>query len=641
MRDRVEARQAALGARGDGAVRRNPEEPWRQMVNLMLASLPIEVSTPAAAQLADEPGRYLSAAELRADLELLRRSLVEVGAGRLAESDVHPLLRLTQAFGFHTAALDIRQNSAFHDRAAAQLLVAAGIDGEGFPDWDETRRLAFLRGELERPRPLARADVELPAEAAATVGCYRVLEDQIRRYGPDGIGALIVSMTRSLSDLLVVYLFAREVGLLVGPAGRQACVLPVVPLFETIDDLERSPEILRAFLREPIVRHSLELQRARAQRTDPVQQVMIGYSDSNKDGGIFASLWGLYRAQEALAEVGRELGVRVRFFHGRGGTISRGAGPTHRFLKALPHNALTGDLRLTEQGEVIAQKYANCITATYNLELLVAGTTAATLLPARPARAPGAGASAKAGGGRSAGATAHPLEPALDRLAGASRRTYAGLVETPGFLEFFRQATPIDAIERSGIGSRPARRSGQATLKDLRAIPWVFSWGQARFYLSGWFGVGTALDGLRRDDPSAYAQVREQHRLWSPLHYVLSNVATSVATANAAVMEAYANLVDPAELRARVFGRIRQEYEVTRQILEDLYGGPLSQTRPRIHRLLALRQEGLAVLHREQIALLRRWRAARARDAEAADRELLPQLLLTVNAIASGLRTTG
>jgi phosphoenolpyruvate carboxylase len=449
-----------------------------------------------------------------------------------------------------------------------------------------------------------------------------VLVEHIARHGSEGLGALIISMTRSLSDLLVVYLLAREVGLLTDTPGGLACLRPVVPLFETIDDLHRSPDILRAFLNHPLTRRSLALQPHGADGA-LVQQVMIGYSDSNKDGGIFASLWGLYRAQEKLVGVGQECGVRVRFFHGRGGTISRGAGPTHRFVKSMPRGAIGGDLRLTEQGETIAQKYANRIQAAYHLELLLAGTTRATLMDQYVVE------------------PAHPLEPTMDWLAEQSRQVYTTLIGSEGFIYFFRQATPIDVIEQSRIGSRPSRRTGQQTLADLRAIPWVFSWGQARCYLSGWYGVGSALEALHTNDPETFDMARQHLLTWAPLHYILSNAATSIAAVDLEVMQAYAALVEDDTIRERFMSLILSEYERTRQMLESLYGGPLAERRPNMHSLMQVRRDGLRALHAQQLELLQQWRDLRQAGSNAEADALLPHLLLTVNALATGLGSTG
>ncbi|MEM8535685.1 MAG: phosphoenolpyruvate carboxylase [Chloroflexota bacterium] len=600
----------SLGEQGQQAFARNTEEPWRQMVNLIIAKLPFE------AQFQD--GQYRSSSELMQDLQLLRETLLEVKAERIAKSDLDPIIRVAQTFSFHLAALDIRQNSRFHDLAVSQLMAAAGLEGD-FPNWSEAERVEFLQRELTSPRPFTRPDMKLGPEATAVLDCYRVVVDHIDQYGQEGLGALIVSMTRSLSDLLVVYLLAREVGLVYEAEDGLTCRLPVVPLFETIDDLQQAPTILDNFLAYPLTQRSLAFQQQIAGHKRPIQQIMIGYSDSNKDGGIFASLWGLYRAQGTLAKVSEQHQVQLRFFHGRGGTISRGSGPTHRFLKALPHSTVNGNLRLTEQGETIAQKYANRLNAAYNLELLVAGVAGATLRDWYGDN------------------HIHPLESVLDRLAVASRRTYEELIHADGFVPFFRQATPIDAIESSRIGSRPARRTGQQTLADLRAIPWVFSWSQARFYLSGWYGVGTALNQLRESDPEIFDQIREQNFVWAPLHYIISNAATSIATADTEIMRSYAMLVEDTGLRERMMDQIQKEFLLTQRMLELIYSGPLAEQRPNIHQMLTVRQAGLRVLHHQQIALLKQWRTSPEQDKEA----ILPQLLLTVNAIASGLRTTG
>ena len=607
-----------LGAAGARAIERNPEEPWRQMVGLMIAQLPIEIDAQGGGRLRETDASYRYSAELAADLRLLHDGLVEAGIPRLATADVAPVLRTVETFGFHLAHLDVRQNSRFHDLAVEQLLDAAGEDDTDFSAWPEERRRAFLDRELTLRRPFTMPGQPLGPEAQAVVDCYRVLTQQVDRYGPNGLGALIVSMTRSVSDLLVVYLFARESGLATVTDDGLVCPLPVVPLVETIDDLEHSPGILSEFLEHPVTQRSLAHQTAGGER--PVQQVMIGYSDSNKDGGIVASLWHLYRAQEALTQAGAEHDVRVRFFHGRGGTISRGAGPTHRFLAALPAGTLQGDLRMTEQGETIAYNYANRQNAVHNLELLVAGTLGETLRHRH---------------GPAPDAVSHDV---MNRLATTSQAAYTELLETDGFMTFFSQATPIDAVEASRHGSRPARRTGQRTLADLRAIPWVFSWNQSRFYLSGWYGAGTALEALRDDDPGAFDTVCERAFSWPPLQYLVTNVSTGLLTADPQLMQDYAAMVEDAAIRDRLLGRIREEYDRTHRMLEVVFGGPLDEHRPDLHRLLTLRDEGLDVLHHLQIDLLQAWRAhPDGPNGEAR----LRKVLLTINAIASGLRTTG
>lgn len=632
LTERVHQLAVELGERGQQLVLSKPEETWRQLVTLMLARLPLESVYPEGGRLLHGAGQYQGADELLGDLQLLYESLNAVGAWRLADEAVGPVIRSVQTFGFHLASLDVRQNSRFHDLAVAQLLAAAGFGVADYQDWDEPRRLDLLNRELASPRPFLRADTSLGApgpwaqagpEADAVLRTYRILLEHLDSCGPKGLGALIVSMTRRLSDLLAPYLFAREVGLTSTTPDGLACRLPVVPLFETIDDLAHSPEILRGFLQHPMTIRSLKAQQRESGSDHLVQQVVVGYSDSNKDGGILASLWSLYRAEAALAAVGREAGVRIRFLHGRGGTMSRGGGPEHRFVKAIHPAALGGDLRLTEQGETIAQKYANRLTAVYNLELLLAGMTRATLLDWHSPE-PG-----------------HVLEPTMDWLADASRETYTSLLNAEGFLTFFRQATPIDVIEESRIGSRPSRRTGQPALADLRAIPWVFSWSQARFYLSGWYGVGSALERLSVEHPEQFALLTPHLYTWAPLHYALSNAATCLAAADHAVMTDYAMLVEDAALRGRFLSLITAELERTARMLEQIYGGPLDERRPNIDASLRLRRQPLAVLHRQQIALLREWRSMRQNNEDEGAADLLPSLLLTVNAIASGLGATG
>jgi phosphoenolpyruvate carboxylase len=602
---------AALGDEGDRILERNRHEPWRQYVSLVAARLPDRRGTAASAP------QYKHPRELLDDLALLRRSLEAVHAGRVAEIELAPVVLAVETFGFHLAALDVRQNSAFHDRALAQLLTAAGIeDGASFPQWSPDKRRSFFARELRSARPFAIPGAELGEEATAVLDCYRVLARHRDDHGLDAIGASIVSMTRSAADLFAVYVLAREVGLTRMTADGLVCDVPVVPLFETIDDLEAAPSILAEFLDHPVTRRSL--------RSDRVVQVMLGYSDSTKDGGILASQWALHQTQHALAAVARERDVSLRYFHGRGGTMSRGAGPTHRFLDALPHGSLCGEFRVTEQGETIAQKYANAITATYNLELLLAGVTATTVRHAHPPRH-----------------EREDLHRIADDLARRSKQAYQELVRTDGFLAYFNAATPIDAFEYARIGSRPARRTARRTLEDLRAIPWVMAWNQSRHYLPGWFGFGSAFEGLQRDDPAAFALVREHLPRWAFLQYVAGNVETNVASSDLEMIGLYASLVPDRAVRERFRQRIAEELERTRRFLDLLHGAPVEERRPRMWRTIRLRDSGLRALHGFQVDVLRQWRGHRSEGDETAAEALLPKVLLSINAIASGLRTTG
>ncbi|MFY7998665.1 MAG: phosphoenolpyruvate carboxylase [Candidatus Kapaibacteriota bacterium] len=628
LTDKIAEYTELLGERGQAAAGRNQNEPWRQFLNLVMARFPVDVQRDHATQLNDHEGAYRFASELEADIRLLMSSLEEVGAMRLVENDVQRALRAVQTFGFHLAVLDIRQNSTFHDNAVAQLLTSAGVeDGSNFPNWSEEKRREFLLRELESPRPFALSGARIGKEADAVLDCYHVVREYCEKYGVAGAGSLIVSMTRNVSDLLVVYLLARESGLAYNTDAGLVCRLPVVPLLETIDDLNNGANILKTFLEHPMTVRSLEAQKNETTQVHKplraVQQVMVGYSDSNKDGGILASQWNLYTAQQAIARVCAEKGVDVRFFHGRGGTVSRGAGPMNSFLEASPPLALTGNFRMTEQGETIAQKYSNIPTAAYNLELMLAGVTNATLRNAHNLKKP------------------HEYDPYMGEFAAYSRRVYEGLIHAPDFMTFYGQATPIDALEQNRIGSRPSRRSGKRTLADLRAIPWVFAWNQSRYYLPSWYGVGSTFEMLMTERPDDFERVRSRIPTWELLQYVLGNVETGLASVNTDIMRMYAALVEDDGIRDRFYTMILSEYARTRTMLTILLGGKFEERRPKLHISLHLRDQALMPLHSQQVALLQQWRDEQKQgNTTEADASLM-QLFMTINAISSGLRNTG
>ncbi|RAI42599.1 phosphoenolpyruvate carboxylase [Rhodoplanes roseus] len=608
LQQRLDETARLIGEESGPALARNRGEPWRQMVNLLLIRI--------ARTRDGAPGAYAGAADLVTDLEVLETALVAAGASDIAAADVRPVTAQARVFGFHFARLDVRQNSGFHDRAVGGLLAAAGNRRTDYPDWSEAEKLSFLERELATPRPFTGDHTALTGEAEATVSLLRALRGHLLHHGPEGLGPLVISMTRSVSDLLTPYLLAREAGLLIDTPLGPACMIPVVPLFETIGDLAHCDTIFDAFLAHPITKATLEHLRLRDGKAAAECIVMLGYSDSNKDGGILASHWSLHLAEERLATVGRAHGIRVEFFHGRGGTIGRGAGPTHAFLEALPAGSLTGRLRVTEQGEVISQQYANRVTATFHLERLLAGVVRTTMLHEAGPNPP------------------HPLRGLWQEVVDQSLSAYRRLVEADGFIDFFRAATPIDAIEQARIGSRPSRRTGRATLADLRAIPWVFSWSQARFHLPGWYGVGSALEWLQRERPDGFEKIREVLPRWRFLGYVLHNVEASLLMANPLVMKLYASLVDDADLRDRMMATILAEQERTRTAVAALFPAAAEERRPRFLRTIEMRARGLTWLHHEQVALLRRYR-------KAPDEPTLDALLLTVNAIAMGQKTTG
>lgn len=613
LQERIAELAAKLGDPLAGpALARNSGEPWRQLVNLMLARL--------------SDAEQVSPQELLADLTLIEHSLKQAGARHVAEVDVRPAAAVVRSFGFHLAALDVRQNSAYHDRAIGGLLEAAGLPRTDYANWSEGEKLEFLNRELTTLRPFTAPHTPLEAEALHMTSLFRVLREHIDRHGSAGLGPIIVSMTRSVADLLGVYLLAREAGLLVATPAGLACELPVVPLFETIRDLEHSGSVIEAFLKHPITRQTLE--QTRREPEPPEAVIMLGYSDSNKDGGVLASQWALYGAERRLSQVAQINHVRLAFFHGRGGTVGRGAGPTHFFLEALPPGSLTGRMRITEQGEVISQKYANRLTATYHLERLLAGVTRTSLLHQRQLRE-------RHESPETASAfEPHPLEEVWSRVAERSYSAYRALVEAEGFAAFFRAATPIDAVEQTQLGSRPSRRTGAESLDDLRAIPWVFSWSEARFHLPGWYGAGTGLDDLRRASPEDWRSLCAQASAWPMLCYLLHNVEASLLMASPDVMLLYASLAPDAHLRTKFMDLILREYRLAVARLADLFGAPAAQRRPRLAMAIELRKEALWQLHQDQVRLLAEWR----RDPAE---ETLRALLLTVNAIGMGQKMTG
>lgn len=623
---RIDSLKNRLGKAGVHAVARNPGEPFRQYLNLLQARLPLPEEVPQERSPKDPLSpRYGSSQELMDDLAVMRKALFEIGAIRIVRNDLLPVELNVRSFGFHLAVLDIRQNSRYHELALSQLLKAAGFTDWEYSSWDERKRLEFINRELESPRPFVLPHMSCGAEADAVVGTYRILAQHIDHYGYEAMGALIVSMTRSLSDLLMVFLLGRETGLIRASEEGYACLLPVVPLFETIEDLEKSPEILEQYITHPFIQRSL-VYRARFKRFRmPVQQVMLGYSDSSKDGGILSSQWSLYRAQKMLSDIGRKHNVRIRFFHGRGGSISRGGGKTHRFMEALPPLSLTGNLRMTVQGETIAQQFANKLNAVYNMELSLAGALYVT----------GKGGKLEKGD--------YPLEYVIERLAETSREKYESLIHSDGFMEYYSQGTPIDVIENSRIGSRPSRRYGQRTLDDLRAIPWVFSWNQAGYNLPGWFGAGTAFERLKQEFPDDYRALQECliKGEWPFLYYSVLNIEESIQNADPRIMEMYAELVEDKSIRERFHSMIHSEYTRTMEMLDDLFGDHFDIRRRGRSENIRMRREGIRFLHIQQINLIRKWRQELSTGEQGIAEETFIRLLQTVNAIAGGLKITG
>lgn len=596
-------------------------EPFKQYVLLLIEKLPVrQDSLSGNILIRDASWTYTYSAQLLKDLEILQHALSEWGAPSLAANEVLKALRYVRNFGFHLAHLDIRQNSAFYKKAFLGLL--EDVDPESYSlSTDGTPDKKFLLNELTIYRPFTHTYAGKADETANVLSYLRVLADYIGKYGSYALGSLIVSMTRKVEDLFTLYLLAREAGLFVKTDQGPACLLPIVPLFETIDDLKLAPQILGEFIAHPVTQNTLRLQMKKKGYTRPIAEVMIGYSDSNKDGGILSSQWNLYEAQHKLSETGRELGVDIRFFHGKGGSISRGAGPVNWFLRSLPPSSLCGKLRLTEQGETIERKYANKVNAAYNIELLTSGVLRNTLINTE---APG-----------------HELFDLMYYMSNESFKAYNALVSLPDFIRFFEKATPIDAIETSKIGSRPSRRTNQRTLADLRAIPWVFSWAQSRINITSWFGVGSTLKLLKEQQPAKYMLLKQLLADHPLVRYIFTNIDSGLAATDPSIMMLYASLVDNEQVKKDILPRILSELELTKSLLFELLEKPFEQRRRNHYYSTRLRSVALKLMHQLQVNTLRSWRSEKGiASADVADRRNIV-ILKTINAVANALGSTG
>jgi len=586
-------------------------EPFRQFVLLLIEKLPVQQNP--------ETWIYSHSGQLISDLELLLRSLSNWGAPMLAQNEVNRMLRFVQSFGFHLAHLDVRQNSEHYQKAIKGLLLESGFAKAILPDASVDKQ--FIVQEISQYRPFAYSYSGNISETINVLGYLGVLQQHIAKFGPNALGSMIVSMTKKVDDLFTFYLLAREAGLYVKTELGPACQLPVVPLFETIDDLHRAPAILEEFLAHPVTQNTLKLVAERKGYSRPVAEVMIGYSDSNKDGGILSSLWHLYEAQHELAQIGRKYGVDIRFFHGKGGSISRGAGPMHWFLKSLPPDSLSGKLRLTEQGETIERKYANKVNAAYNLELISSGTLRNTLL------------------------NTHPFDEQLFELvsfmAHESFTSYNALTRHPNFIRFFEQATPIDAIETSKIGSRPSRRTNQRTLTDLRAIPWVFSWTQSRANITSWYGVGSTLQLLKSDYPEKYKQLKELLVSHPLVRYILTNVDSGLAATDPKIIRFYASLVEEENVKNDILELILNEYQLTQHLLAELLEKSFQERRKNHFYSTRLRAVALDLMHQIQVNTLKSWREEKEQENSANAKQQNIILLKTINAVANALGSTG
>ncbi|MBO9714376.1 phosphoenolpyruvate carboxylase [Sphingomonas sp.] len=590
--------------------RSRQDEPYRRALSGIYARLCAThvkltgKAPPRPATIEGEP--YAEPGELREELAVVARALAETGGGALSSGGaLGRLIRSVETFGFHLATLDMRQNSAVHERVVGELLARAGVCDD-YAGLDEDARVALLRRELQSPRLLTSPYADYSEETASELAIVREAASAHARYGRQCITHYIVSMAQSVSDLLEVHVMLKEAGLYTPGEPPQAQVM-AIPLFETIADLEGAPAIMEAYFALPEID---AIAKARGH-----QEVMIGYSDSNKDGGYLTSTWQLSRGSTALAPVFEKAGVRMQLFHGRGGSVGRGGGSSYSAILAQPPGTVQGRIRITEQGEVIAAKYGTRESAMTNLEAVASATLLASLEPAKLAPK-----------------DATRFHAAMDQLSDAAFRAYRGLVyETEGFTTFFRQMTPIAEIAGLKIGSRPASRKKSDAIEDLRAIPWVFSWAQARVMLPGWYGVGAALEAF--EDKGL---LREMAAGWPLFQATLDNMEQVLAKSDMRIAEHYAALVEDEGLRDSIFGRIRDGWQATHDgLLQVTRQTRLLEKHPTLDASIRLRLPYIEPLNLLQIELMKRHRAGED-DPRVGD-----GILLSINAVATALRNSG
>ena len=598
------------------------DEPYRRaLIGIyarLAATLQALSGTEAARHAVAPQNPYLNAADFLADLRTIEQSLAERHGAALTQQRLRPLIRAVQVFGFHLATLDLRQSSDKHEEVIAELLATARIESN-YSGLDEAAKRSLLLRLLADARPLRVVGADYSAWTQSELAVFESARQMRQRYGSEAIRHYIISHTETVSDLLEVLLLQKEVGLLRGTLDAPSCTadLIVVPLFETIEDLRNAAPIMREYYALPGIAGMIR-------RSGAEQDIMLGYSDSNKDGGIFTSNWELYRAEIALVELFDELKpIQLRLFHGRGGTVGRGGGPSYQAILAQPPGTVRGQIRLTEQGEVIASKYANPEIGRRNLETLVAATLEATLLQPTKSAAPAW------------------LQAAAE-LSQASMGAYRKLVyETEGFAEYFFGATPIREIAELNIGSRPASRKATQKIEDLRAIPWGFSWGQCRLTLPGWYGFGSAVEaflnaGGNKEHKERLALLQKMARQWPFFKTLLSNMDMVLAKSDLALGSRYAELVSDGKLRRKVYTQIEAEWQRTVHALTLLTGEKQRLAgNAALQRSIRHRFPYIDPLHHLQVELMRRYRAGQA------DERVRRGIHISINGIAAGLRNTG
>ncbi len=603
------------------------EEPYRRKFSFMWKRLGATLTVQDGNDRQGDHFIYHHVDELLGDLMLVRESLIADGEQELTSGKLVKLIRQVQVFGLHFATLDVRQHSERHASALNELLQVTGLLQGDYRSLDEEERVHILEDLLHDPRILPLHRLNLSAETTHILATFDAIASAREEFGRNAITSYIISMARTLSDLLEVLFFCKEADI---PD------LPIVPLFETIDDLRSCTAILEQAFNHPIYREHVEICHSQ-------QQIMLGYSDSSKDGGILTSSWELYQVQRRLADLGTRSSIDISIFHGRGGAVGRGGGPIYEAILGQPPGSVNGRIRITEQGEMLSFKYGLPAIALRNLELVVAGV-AQSSLPYEKLK--------------QAELPVHESErwsEVMDRLSARAYTSYRSLIyENPDFLRFFEQATPILELGWLNIGSRPARRSKEHSIEELRAIPWVFAWMQSRYVLPSWFGVGRALEEYVCEEEGRLEDLRRMYKIWPFLRAFLDNLQMTLSKADMHIAQYYTSLVDDEILRERLSVEIVEEYERTRNIVLKIVGGKaLLDASPVLQRSIRLRNPYVDPLSYFQVMLLRKLRALggpllldehnlqSASEQEHERARLTYAVLLTINGIAAGLRNTG
>ncbi|PUA19971.1 phosphoenolpyruvate carboxylase [Glaciimonas sp. PCH181] len=634
----VNAELEALAKSSPDTSEHRSDEPYRRALIGIYARLAATARDLGATNiLRHEVGpaaHYATVAEFTQELQIIEDSLIANHGAALVKPRLSTLKRASQIFGFHLASLDMRQSSDVHERVLTELLANADVE-PNYKQLGEEQKIALLLAELHNPRPLYSPYSSYSDETNSELGVLRMAREIRQRYGARAIRNYIISHTETVSDLLEVMLLQQETGLLhqLDPAHTSAKAvtnseleLMVIPLFETIPDLRAAAAIMQQWMAlPPVARLIVEQGR--------LQEVMLGYSDSNKDGGFLTSNWELYKAEIELVRVFNTAGVKLRLFHGRGGTVGRGGGPSYQAILAQPPGTVNGQIRLTEQGEIIASKFSNPEIGRRNLELLVAATLEASLMPNTAV-----GKQAK---------KLSEFEQLMDGLSERAYQAYRNLVyETPGFTDYFFEATPIAEIAELNIGSRPASRKSTRRIEDLRAIPWGFSWGQCRLLLPGWYGFGSALsawlnDGDAKSKTQKMTTLRSMYKEWPFFATLLSNMDMVLSKTDLAVASRYAGLVTDRKLRNSIFKRIVQEHELTSSLLSSITGAKdRLANNPLLARSIKNRFAYLDPLNHLQVELIKRHRSVTA-SGKTTEERVKRGIHLSINGIAAGLRNTG